>query len=996
MIRSLITLCLICLLGGVLAAEDSIRQHHVTEGSTLSGTIGSGVEMVLLQVDEAGSYHFAITSQIIPLVVFYSTDGETLGSNFKGEALSPTVEMTLSAGPSIIVFDVLDDVDRGKAYGITMGTQPNIAPPAPEQSTSPPAEEQVDDPDLLKPGSKRAVTLSGETGAIGLMVPQAGRYQVRAKGAAALGAYMMLTVDGKEELGSNMHDGSLADVVQAELPEGLAVFLYAGFVDEHHGKTITVMFEAQPTAASQETSPALAQAVAEQAPVTPAVVTPAQLPPVAASAPERAVVPVQAAVALTGQTEVAWPSSPELEGPIRLQGGLQIGEKGHRYHVRRNADKQIAAAYDVESDALTRIERGADSIDIWNSDGSYERYRFNDTGMVLLTGAKDGPETRTIIDRDQQRIETQAPDGSSLVHTLGEDQLRITANNGVVWNASAGGAYERDAQKRITAVKDQAGRTWKFAYPGQDLLITAPDKTETKIHQDEATGERICEQDGLRTADMLDEQERLLQRRGPSGATINIGYTPQGWREAVLSADDIVFDHQLRIAPSDGGFSAYSSSHTGTWLFNRNDTGYERLDPLGQKTVWKTDAKGQPISVHDEAGVELAAWVRKDGKLQEARSPGCKLRFGYEAGRLSAISFGHTETVFVISRNEQGHIVGTLDTAGEGMGIEVNAQGQAETLVHERAGMFRLTWGEEGHVASIKRPDGSSTLIQRDHKQRPISITHTLADGSTLAYAVKRDARGYLRSIKEPEGTWTIDYAQGPFPSVVSRGNTTMNWKFDAWGQCTQLGPVRYVYGDTGFMSQLATDEGGVALATDGIGRITGLGGLKLEYDWQHRLSGGIMPNDNKIHIVWDALGRIASSDADGALKNYCYVGKQLCAVDKQRFVYAPGTDCLLAIISESGEVSYPLMDARGSVRHLMGADGTRTDRAILPEGQTEGGFELPLGPFGLLALGDGELLFDGEYSIFPMIRRPLAAQAPLPDMPEPRLGSPFVFAWWE
>ncbi len=972
MIRSLITLCLICLLGGVLAAEDSIREHHLAEGSTLSGTIGSGMEMVLLQVDEAGSYHFAITSRIIPLVVFYSTDGETLGSNFQGEMPSPSVEMKLSAGPCFVVFDVLDDADRGKAYGITMGTKPNIAPPAPEQSTSPSAEEQVDEPELLKPGSKRAVTLSGETGAIGLMVPQAGRYQVRAKGAAALGAYMMLTVDGKEELGSNMHDGSLADVVQGEFPEGLAVFLYAGFVDEHHGKTIAVMFEAQPTGVPQETAPALAQAV----------------PPAQAGVP--------AAIELAGQFEAAWASSPVLDGPIRLQGGLQIGEKGHRYHVRRNADKHIAAVYDAESGALTRIERDTDSIDIWNGDGSYERYRFNDTGAVLLTGTMHGPETRTIIDRDQQRIETHIPDGSSLVHTLGEDQLRITAKNGVVWNASAGEAYERDTQKRITAVKDQAGRTWKFAYPGQDLLITAPDKTETKIHQDEATGERICEQDGLRTADILDEQERLLQRRCPSGATINIGYSAQGWREAVLSAGDKVFDHQLRIAPSDGGFSAYSSSHTGTWLFNRNDTGYERCDPLGQKTIWKTDAKGQPISVHDEAGVELAAWVRKDGQLQEARSPGCKLRFGYEAGRLTAISFGHAGTMFVISRNEQGHIVGTLDTAGEGMGIKVNAQGQAETLVHERAGMFRLTWGEDGQVASIKRPDGSSTLIQQDHKQRPVSVIHTLADGSTLAYAVKRDARGYVRSIKEPEGTWTIDYAQGPFPSVVSRGNTTMNWKFDAWGQCTQLGPVRYVYGDTGFMSQLATDEGGVALATDGIGRITGLGGLKLEYDWQHRLSGGLMPDNKEIHIVWDALGRIASSDADGTLKNYCYVGKQLCAVDKQRFVYAPGTDCLLAIISESGEVSYPLMDARGSVRHLIDADGTRTDRAILPQGQTEGGFELPLGPFGLLALGDGELLFDGEYSIFPMIRRPLAAQAPLPDMPEPRLGSPFVFAWWE
>ena len=243
-------------------------------------------------------------------------------------------------------------------------------------------------------------------------------------------------------------------------------------------------------------------------------------------------------------------------------------------------------------------------------------------------------------------------------------------------------------------------------------------------------------------------------------------------------------------------------------------------------------------------------------------------------------------------------------------------------------------------------PESSPSLTQPDFALAYDSagnvgtITHTVVGGSSLAtFAYAYDAANRLTHETNAEGSVTYTY-DNTNQLTSATGARSESYAYDVNGNRNATG---YTVGTGGTLSAspnatYAYDSAGhVTAKTDtATGKVT-----TFSYDYRDRLTGATRKTsgsvvDYQVTYTYDALNRRIGEqiDADGAgsgapVQTWTLFDGQNPYADftgsgtlKDRYLYGPAVDALLARTDASGVTNWYLSDRLGSVRDIVDVSG--------------------------------------------------------------------------
>ncbi|PSB14254.1 hypothetical protein C7B65_26655 [Phormidesmis priestleyi ULC007] len=257
--------------------------------------------------------------------------------------------------------------------------------------------------------------------------------------------------------------------------------------------------------------------------------------------------------------------------------------------------------------------------------------------------------------------------------------------------------------------------------------------------------------------------------------------------------------------------------------------------------------------------------------------------------------------------------------------LSYNAVGQMETLQRLTGGTFNQT------VAT-------TTYAHNDPLNRLTQIQHANATGGILSsYAFNYDNGSRIRKVQNADGTFVnYNYAkndelkQADYSSVA---RTDENYTYDANGNRTNMGYV------TGTNNQLSSDgkyaytyddEGNLKTRTEIATNVTGT----FNWDSRNRLTSVTDTAGLSVSYAYDAHNQRIAKTTEGMTTRYVYDRGNLAlefngtaTTPTVRYFYGTQVDQILAQDKGSGNVSWMVTDQLGSVRALVGNDGTVRNR---------------------------------------------------------------------
>ena len=495
---------------------------------------------------------------------------------------------------------------------------------------------------------------------------------------------------------------------------------------------------------------------------------------------------------------------------------------------------------------------------------------YDDANRLTSTQRPDGSTEQLFYD-DAGRL-TQAVDALGRSTRFGFDAAgELTSVTDALGGETT---FEYDAAGNLSAQTDPAGHTTQFEYDALDRLV------------------RTTYADGAIETRAYDVAGRLAQLTKAGGSATSYSYDAVG---RLLSVTD-AFGH---ITRHDYGGGAERSATT---------------DANGNVTAFSYDAAGRLVrTTYPMGDSESTSYDATGHLLSRTNGEGETLQYQYDArGRLSGITLpdSSTETYTYTLDQLVSSITGARGTTtfdydpltrrlvrvtepdGRYVRYAYDAVGNRTLVAHGDAGselvatymydaLNRLTeitdpgsgvttqsYDAAGNVTSIARPNGVTTLITYDPRNRISSITDYDSGNAILAsetYAV--DALGNRTRVDRNDGSH-VEYEYDALGRVtherqVDGGSNVVfesTYAYDSAGNLVQTGPpaspVTYTYNAN---DQLIAG-GGVSYTYDAAGR-------RVQETWTP--AGG--PTQS-VQYGWDAKDRLASfRDSTGATTSYIY-----------------------------------------------------------------------------------------------------------------------------
>ena len=254
-----------------------------------------------------------------------------------------------------------------------------------------------------------------------------------------------------------------------------------------------------------------------------------------------------------------------------------------------------------------------------------------------------------------------------------------------------------------------------------------------------------------------------------------------------------------------------------------------------------------------------------------------------------------------------------------------------------------MTYNAVGQMETLQRFTGNqavatSTYSYNDPLNRLTQIQHANATGATLSsFAFTYDKGSQIRKITNADGTFVnYDYAnndelKGADYSPTNRIDEA--YTYDANGNRTNAG---YVTGGNNQLSADAKydytydDEGNLKTRRDRSTNIT----RTFTWDYRNRLTSVVEGGVSIAAYSYDANNERISKTTGGVTTRYVYDRNHVAleftgaaTTPSVRYFYATQVDQILAQDKGSGNVSWQLTDQLGSVRALVGNDGSVRNR---------------------------------------------------------------------
>lgn len=598
--------------------------------------------------------------------------------------------------------------------------------------------------------------------------------------------------------------------------------------------------------------------------------------------------------------EVLWSPDERVVGLVDAEGSSFSARADAAYRIERVLDRfgnELARDYDETSGLLSR-QRDPSGETTYLHDAAWHLAEVTapDGGSVALDHDAVGRLTRH-VDADGHAAErtwdhlgrlTAAVerDGTSVIYLYeGEGPLKsVTApgdrllrlerdpkSQAVVAIDAEGSRRHarRDAQGRITEIRDELGNVSSFRYgasgrpselqTSDDLRLsfeTDPDGRITRLH------------DGARELKLERDSWGRLEHVDEGGAGPRLHRDANGHVKMVESE---AFDYWELRRDAAGRIQEESGFGEVELHFLRDHAGRIRREMSGPvRTEVERDAAGRPMALeHADETFQRFRWS-KGGRLVRAQDADRVTRFDHDgAGRVSKETTADSE---VASRyDSSGRRVG-LDSGGLSVRIERDAIGGATSFVAiegERRLELAFARDAAGRETARELPGGLSQAWTRDALGRP----------------TRRGVRFGERELAATEISWRG--ASRVVRIVESRGAREL--KHDARGRLVQVGSLVRALDEVGhvFRSTARDDH------RYEHGRLVEAYGTTYEYDGSGRRTVKRTALGDEIRYRWDAASRlVAVEPSDDVRIAYDYDGLgRLVRRRRENRVEIPGVD---------------------------------------------------------------------------------------------------------
>jgi RHS repeat-associated protein len=476
--------------------------------------------------------------------------------------------------------------------------------------------------------------------------------------------------------------------------------------------------------------------------------------------------------------------------------------------------------------------------------------------------------------------------------------------------------FVRDAQGRITEIKDPTGKVYRYNYDaaGDLTAVKLPD-IETPLQYEYAPGHFF---------------RKGIDARGNAEAITT--YYPDGRLESVTDAVGKTTTYAYDMAtntttvthPDNAGKTIQKHDANGmvlsttdplgrttTYTYDANRNKRTETDPSGKTTTYDYDAGGHLKSVTDPLNKTLRYTNNEVGQPLTATDQFNKVRkFTYDAdhnftgvtddiGATVALSWDDKGNPLTFTDGDgkvnrftydaYGNILSKTDALGRTTSYTYDAMGRPLTVTDAR-GVSRFTYDALGRMLSVIDPLSNETRYEYDANGNRTSIID--ARGNITEYAY--DAANRVSSITYPDGTthsFTYNFRgqkvtetlakSAPAASFAAASLTSESLSAAPTGGAFTR-TTTYVYDDAGQMvTVIFPDLTEVKFTYDEIGRVRTVTDQRnkvttYEYDpncgCQNRLTKVTDPKGGVTSYRYDDAGRrSAFIDANGHETRYTY-----------------------------------------------------------------------------------------------------------------------------
>ncbi|AXQ29709.1 hypothetical protein D0B54_13940 [Solimonas sp. K1W22B-7] len=503
--------------------------------------------------------------------------------------------------------------------------------------------------------------------------------------------------------------------------------------------------------------------------------------------------------------------------------------------------------------------------------------------------------------------------------------LDYTAN-GLIHSGGQTIHFDRDAQGRITAVTDLAGKKIQYGYSAQGDLQSVTDRNvqTTRFKYDRSHGlTDLIDPRGITVARQIyDEQGRLIATIDADGQRSDIAFQP---------------DDNRQVVKNRRGFET-------AYLYDSEGNVLEKTDALGHKTAYEYDDVGNETKVTDAHGKSVTRSFNAGNKvvtetnaLNQATTHDWTLDNGSQRWQLLST----TDARGNVTTNTYSQLTTELTQITEPLGrsTRIFQNGKGELLGLNLSGnLNQYGYNARSQKISETDPLNRVTNLELDANGQEIarSQTRTKADGSTATVRTSRklDAEGRVIEEAGPTGlkTTTTYNAAGKVESQTdARGKLTRH-EYDSLARLTKT-----IHSDGSTETITYDAEGNETEKTDRAGR-----SMRMEYDALNRLIKTIHPDGSTEETVYDNVGRVhQQKDSLGrSLTNgYDAAGRLTSSTDALGQITTYGYDAngnRTRVTDASLKTTAFEYDALNRVTKTTLPDGTYTQTTWTTSGQKE------------------------------------------------------------
>jgi len=616
---------------------------------------------------------------------------------------------------------------------------------------------------------------------------------------------------------------------------------------------------------------------------------------------------------------------PPTRADTNLCTVIYYDARGQRSAIKDPLGNETKYGYDAQGRLITttRYLDGGPVVSVSHYDALGNR--IGQTDALSHT-------TTYIYDEFNRLVMTLSPE--SIATTRGYNTLGriITITDGLGHQVLT----DYDALGRRVAATDAEGHVTRYVYDGLGNQVTMTDANGVRTSYGYDGAGRLVSVVENDTGDAPTHDSNVLTRYaydalGNRIAITNaLGYTSTHTTYDALGRPITVKDalgHEThtrynalgyRIVVTDANGAVTYYSYDG---LNRLTTVYYESD--GATVAYEYDAVGNRTAMTDTLGVT---------------------RYEYDdLYRLVSVTDPFTGTV-EYGYNLAGNRTQLTYPDGKVVTYTYDADNRLLQVQDWDDGLTRYAYDAAGRLISTTLPNGVVTTQQYDDANRLVNLAHTAADDTLLAsFSYEMDGVGNRTQITEV-------LAQ---PGTGITTTTTITYDYDPLQRLTDADyssgeRLQYAYDGAGNMTAVTATITSTVVTTktyDAANRLTTVTteGAVRTLDWS--AAGELLRDGNDIY-EWNAAGRLVGATVDGMSNRYAYLGdggRISMTVGSETMTYtldlATPLVQVLAVNGNGGDVAYlyglarigeydsewryHLADHLGSVRSLVGADGS-------------------------------------------------------------------------